>query len=183
MISPTSELLRAADFAAQRHAAEKRKGTAQEPYINHLLEVASLLAAATDGSDTALYMAGLLHDTVEDVGVTAEQLNDAFGLDVTQLVLEVTDDKTLEKADRKRLQVANAPHKSQRAKMIKMADKISNLRAILNTPPPDWDTTRKLQYFFWAKQVVDGCRDANIDLALLFDETYNAGLDELKKQN
>ena len=182
-INPTSELMRAAEFAAQRHAAQNRKGAVQEPYVNHLIEVASLLAAATDGRDTALLMAGLLHDTVEDVGVTAKELTEAFGADVAQLVLEVTDDKTLEKAERKRLQVEKAPHKSQRAKMIKMADKISNVRAITSSPPPDWDMARKRAYFHWAKQVVDGCRDANTDLALLFDETYTEGLAKLKEQN
>ena len=182
MTNPISEVLRAANFAAQRHAAEKRKGVAQQPYVNHLLEVAGLLADATEGTDTTLLIAGLLHDTVEDVGVTAEELTATFGPDVTQLVLEVTDDKTLPQTERKRLQVEHAPHKSPRAKMIKMADKISNLRGILNTPPPDWDQARKIVYFQWGKQVVDGCRDANTNLALLFDETYRTGLETLRAE-
>lgn len=172
---PITRVLEAAQFAAEAHAGQRRKGAAQEPYLNHLIEVAHLLSAATGGEDVDLVMAGLLHDTVEDVNVTAAELEALFGADVAGLVLEATDDKSLPKEERKRLQVENAPHKSNRAKQLKIADKISNLRAVLSSPPADWSEQRKRDYFLWAKQVVDGCRGVNARLEALFDEIYEAG--------
>jgi hypothetical protein len=98
------------------------------------------------------------------VGVTKEELVERFGGDVADLVAEVTDDKSLPKAERKRLQIENAPHKSVRAQQIKLADKISNLRAILASPPTAWDFQRKKEYFEWAKRVVDGLSAPNLVL-------------------
>jgi (p)ppGpp synthase/HD superfamily hydrolase len=173
------DVMRAADFAARRHAAQRRKGAAQEPYVNHLLEVARLLAEATGGDDPVLLVAGLLHDTVEDVGVTPEELEREFGPEVRAVVAEVTDDKSLPKEARKRLQIENAPHKSRRAKMLKIADKISNLRGVLESPPPDWSMERRIAYFHWARDVVAGCRGVNAALERLFDETFQAGTQHL----
>lgn len=163
-------LARAVDFAASKHVDQRRKGEAAEPYFNHLSEVARLLAEATDGNDPNLVIAGLLHDTIEDQGVTRAELVVEFGDDVASLVEEVTDDKRLDKAERKRLQVVKAPYKSRRAKMLKIADKTANLRAILNSPPSDWSLQRKQEYFDWAKSVVDGCRGVNAWLDTQFDE-------------
>ncbi len=174
--SPSAELLRAANFAAQRHAQQRRKGAAGEPYVNHLLEVAGMLADATGGSDTNLLIAALLHDTVEDVQVSREEIEREFGADVAGLVLEVTDDKSLPKARRKALQVEHAPHKSGRARMLKIADKISNLRALVTSPPPDWSLERKAEYFEWASQVVAGCRGQNAALDALFDAAHREGI-------
>ena len=127
-------LARAYAFAAARHGGHRRKGLAQEPYVNHLVEVAELVAEATAGADAALVAAAVLHDVVEDTRTTAEEVRDGFGEDVMALVLEVTDDKTLPKAERKRRQVVDGPHKSARAKVIKLADKISNVSALLGEP-------------------------------------------------
>lgn len=175
MQNPVSDVLAAAAFASVRHAAQRRKGEAQEPYINHLIEVSRLLADATDGQDTPLIIAGLLHDTIEDVGVTGEELTERFGSDVASLVAEVTDDKSLPKEVRKQLQIEHAPHTSARAKMLKIADKTSNLRAIRNSPPPDWSAERKDAYFAWAQQVVAGCRGVSPLLEAAFDAAYAAG--------
>jgi guanosine-3',5'-bis(diphosphate) 3'-pyrophosphohydrolase len=117
-------------------------------------------------------MAALLHDSIEDVGVTRQDLLDEFNADVADLVAEVTDDKSLPKAERKRLQVVNAPHKSHRAQFIKLADKISNLRALLKSPPADWSEQRRAEYFEWAKQVVDGLSSPNAQLKAEFERTY-----------
>jgi (p)ppGpp synthase/HD superfamily hydrolase len=162
----------AAHFAAARHSAQRRKGAAAEPYINHLLEVADLVSGALEGPDTNVVIAALLHDTIEDVGVTREELIEKFGQDVTSLVLECTDDKSLPKQERKRLQIVNAPHKSVRAQFIKLADKISNLRAILASPPADWSVETRRQYFEWAKQVVDALSAPNAGLKTEFDRLY-----------
>ena len=160
---------RAADFAARRHVEQRRKGAAREPYINHLAEVADLLAEATDGEDAALIAAGFLHDTLEDTATEYEELQAVFGSDVASLVAEVTDDKSLPKAERKRLQVVNAAKKSERAKLLKIADKTSNLRALALSPPADWEFERVSEYIDWAEQVVNHCRGLNAFLDKVFD--------------
>ena len=164
------QVLAAAQYAAEKHAGHKRKGG--EPYVNHLIEVAHLVSTALAEPDANLLMAALLHDAIEDVGVTAEDLTDRFGQDVTDLVLEVTDDKSLPKEVRKRLQIEHAPKLSVRAQVIKLADKISNLRSILTSPPRGWDYERKQQYFEWGKQVVDGLSAPNPALKAEFEKTY-----------
>ena len=171
--APVQQILAAARFAAEKHASQRRKGLAGEPYVNHVIEVAELIAASSDVVDAHLVMAGLLHDTIEDCGVTFQELEQQFGADVANLVAEVTDDKTLPKAKRKALQVENAPKKSVRAQVIKLADKISNLRSILDSPPADWDLERRRQYFEWAHQVISGLRNPNPLLKAEFDEIYS----------
>ena len=169
---PVRRILAAACFAAEKHAQQKRKGAAGEPYFNHLLEVAELVAASSDRLDVELLMAAFLHDTVEDTGVTLQDLQQRFGNDVAALVAEVTDDKSLPKETRKQLQVQNAPKKSERAQTLKLADKISNLRSILASPPAGWDRERKRQYFEWARQVVYGLANPNPYLKTQFDKAY-----------
>jgi (p)ppGpp synthase/HD superfamily hydrolase len=166
-------ITKAAHFAAARHSGQRRKGAAAEPYINHLLEVADLVGGALEEPDTNVVIAALLHDTVEDVGVTKEDLIENFGQDVASLVLEVTDDKSLPKQERKRLQIVNAPKKTPRAQLIKLADKISNLRAVLASPPSDWSVARRCQYFEWAKQVVDALSAPHQGLKQEFDRLYH----------
>ena len=139
-------VLRAADAAARWHVHQRRKGAAEEPYINHLLEVATLVAEATKGKDPDLVIAALLHDAIEDQEVPRGVIAQAFGEGVAKLVEEVTDDKNLEKQERKRLQIEHSHKKSQRAKILKLADKTSNLRAIAASPPPDWSVKRRLEY-------------------------------------
>lgn len=171
---PVVLLARAWRLAAERHAAQRRKGAAQEPYVNHLAEVAELVALATEGRDAALVAAAVLHDTVEDTPTTAAELTALFGADVASLVLEVTDDKSLPKQRRKQLQVESAPTKSARAKMIKLADKTSNLRAIASSPPTHWSLARRREYLAWARQVVAGLRGANGWLEASFAEAAAA---------
>ncbi len=166
-------LMKAVRFAAIKHTDQRRKGERQEPYFNHLAEVAHILAEHTGGQDAVLIAAGLLHDTLEDTDTTYEELTKEFGEDVANLVREVTDDKSLPKAERKRLQIENAPHKSPRAKMIKIADKISNLKSILHSPPPDWSQERKKEYFDWAAKVVRGCQETCTTLDTLFYIFYD----------
>jgi (p)ppGpp synthase/HD superfamily hydrolase len=149
-------VLRAADAAARWHVHQRRKGAAEEPYVNHLLEVATLVAEATDGNDPELVIAALLHDSIEDQEVPRSIIAEAFGDGVAELVEEVTDDKKLEKQERKRLQVEHAHKKSQRAKILKLADKTSNLRAIAASPPPEWSVKRRLEYVNWARKVSTG---------------------------
>ena len=165
-------MAKAIDFAARSHAPQRRKGEAEEPYVNHLAEVALLVAEATQGADANLVIAAYLHDTIEDQEVKHETLAAEFGRDVADLVREVTDDKLLPKAERKRLQVEHARSASPRAKHLKLADKISNLNSILTSPPSDWSAERKREYFEWAAKVVAGCRGVCPWLEARFDAAY-----------
>jgi (p)ppGpp synthase/HD superfamily hydrolase len=172
-------VLLAADAAARWHVHQRRKGSAQEPYINHLLEVASLVTHATGGDDPNVVIAALLHDAVEDQGVTPETIAGDFGQHVADIVMEVSDDKSLPKEERKRKQVEDAPKKSREAKLIKLADKTSNVRAVANSPAPDWSVQRRLEYIGWAKQVVAGLRGTSPWLEQQFDEAAERALRSL----
>lgn len=178
-----SKLIQAASFAAKKHAGQKRKGADGEPYINHPLEVANLLANVGKVEDYDVLIAGLLHDTVEDTGTTKEELTELFGAQVADYVLEVTDDKSLPKAERKRKQIEHAPHLSQGAKQIKLADKISNIRDVTQNPPHDWSQERRLEYIQWGENVVAGLRGANTHLEEYFDETVSIGRKRLAVSN
>jgi (p)ppGpp synthase/HD superfamily hydrolase len=171
-VGDAQKILAAARFAAERHATQKRKGQAAEPYINHLIEVAELVAASSPALDTNLVVAAFLHDTIEDTGVTAQELEQRFGSDVATLVLEATDDKSLPQETRKALQVESAPYKSERAQTLKLADKISNLRSLLSSPPANWNPDRKRQYCEWARQVVSGFTSPNRLLLAEFEKVY-----------
>ena len=175
-MNPLIQCTQAFDFAARRHVHQRRKGKDAEPYLNHLAEVACLLAEATGGQDPSVVIAGILHDTIEDTGTTHGELVQLFGPEVADLVKEVTDDKTLPKATRKRLQIETAAHKSGGARMIKIADKISNLRALALSPPADWSHERRVAYFDWAHAVVAGCRGINDPLERAYDAAYADGV-------
>ena len=165
-------LARAADYAARQHIAQRRKGERAEPYINHLTEVAALLAEATGGADATLLAGGLLHDTLEDTDSTYEDLAERFGPEVAALVAEVTDDKSLPKEERRRLQIEKTAAKSRRAKLLKIADKTSNLRSMVNSPPAGWTEARLRDYVVWAEQVVRSCRGLNAVLESAFDAAH-----------
>ena len=172
-IEQIQAILSAAGFAAEKHAGQRRKGDAAEPYINHLIEVAELVAMTLREPDTNLVIAALLHDSIEDAGVTADDLASRYGADVASLVSEVTDDKSLPKQERKRLQVEHAAKKTPRAQTIKLADKISNLRSMLSSPPAGWDFERRREYFVWARRVVDGLTAPNPMLKAEFESTFS----------
>ena len=163
-----ARVLEAASFAAFKHRDQRRKDVDAAPYINHPLDVARIL---TEGGvqDVEVLMAGILHDTIEDTDTTAEELAERFGERVCGLVLEVTDDKSLDKLERKRLQVVKAPTKSDGAKMIKLADKLANLRDF-NSPPVGWSEARIGAYIQFSEMVARGCAGANEVLDRLIRE-------------
>jgi guanosine-3',5'-bis(diphosphate) 3'-pyrophosphohydrolase len=170
MLSGIRLVSEAAELAARCHSGMARKGRGNEPYINHLAEVANLLATATDGADAELVAAGWLHDAVEDGGTTREELARKFSERLANLVVEVTDDMTLSKSQRRRRQVIDAPHRSADAKMIKIADKISNIRARIFSAPTAEQRDDLSDYTAWAVEVVAGCRGGNAFLDKSFDE-------------
>jgi (p)ppGpp synthase/HD superfamily hydrolase len=169
-----ADLARAYQFAAVRHLGQKRKGKAGEPYINHLTEVADLVAEATAGRDPELVVAAVLHDILEDTQTTPEEVAREFGQRVALLVAEVSDDKSLPKEERKRLQIEHARALSPGAKHIKLADKTANLRSLCKSPPADWPPERIVDYAEWAVAVVAGCRGANAFLERRFQEALAA---------
>ncbi|MBY0550903.1 MAG: HD domain-containing protein [Candidatus Obscuribacterales bacterium] len=159
----------AIQFAADKHRKQRRKDRAQTPYINHPLQVFDLLLRIGGIRDTYILVAAILHDTIEDTDTTADEIRDLFGEIVLGYVLELSDDKTLSQADRKRLQVEHASHKSYGAKLIKTGDKISNTGELDTNPPMGWDIARRLGYIDWAEQVIAGLRGTNSALEAHFD--------------
>lgn len=167
-----NRLIQALAFAAGKHRDQRRKDAAASPYINHPIALANVLANEAGIDDERVLIAAILHDTVEDTETTEQELVREFGQEVAGIVLEVSDDKTLPVAERKRLQIEHAAALSRRAKLVKLADKICNLRDVANNPPTGWSSTRKREYFDWAKAVVDNLRGAHPGLESIFDESY-----------
>jgi len=165
---PVLAVLEALEFAAARHRDQRRKGRDASPYINHLIRVTNLLAAAGAAGDAELLCAAALHDTLEDTATTAVELERRFGAGIRALVEEVTDDKRLPKAQRKRLQVERAPRLTARARQLKIADKIANIEDVASAPPTDWSLERRREYLAWAADVVAGCRGVNPVLEATF---------------
>jgi len=165
-----ASLLKALAFAADKHRRQRRKDTDASPYINHPIAVAAVLAIEGGVADESILLAAILHDTVEDTETTFEELHCQFGENVSALVREVTDDKSLDKALRKRVQIEHAAKSSDDAKQIKIADKICNVRDITSTPPAGWSLQRRAEYLDWSCKVVSGCRGVNRKLEAVFDQ-------------
>lgn len=167
-----SLLFDALAFAALKHRNQRRKDADASPYISHPIALAQLLATEGGITDTKMLIAAVLHDTVEDTETSYEELRSRFGKKIADVVAEVTDDKTLPKAERKRLQIEHAPHMSKRAALVKLADKTCNLRDVAHAPPADWPLARRREYFDWAKAVVDGLPAVSKPLRKAFDTAY-----------
>lgn len=167
--SSTTIVLKAVLFAAEKHKNQRRKDAQASPYINHPIALANVLADEGGIDEADVLCAALLHDTIEDTETSPEELKVLFGQDVVSIVLEVTDDKSLPKGSRKQAQIDNAPQLSREAKLVKLADKICNLRDILAAPPTDWTAERKRDYFSWAGKVVAGIRGVHPRLETVFD--------------
>ena len=175
-------ILKATRFSAEKHNDQRRKDSNSSPYINHPIEVAETLWRVGYVRDETLLVAAILHDTIEDTNTTKEEIETEFGEEVLSLVLEVTDDKSLPKQTRKQLQVEHAPHISERAKLLKIADKINNIRDIIKSPPADWSLERRQEYLLWTEKVVAGLRGVNPNLesqydALLAEGKHSLGLE------
>ena len=175
----TGLLLEALHFSADKHRNQRRKDQAQSPYINHPIEVARVLWKVGNVRDVDVLTAAVLHDTIEDTKTSPQEIADTFGEAVLALVVEVTDDKSLPKAERKRLQIENAAHKSTGAKLIKLVDKTCNVRDIVSSPPADWSLERRREYLIWTERVVAGLRGVNEALENYYDEELAKGKAQL----
>ena len=172
MTNEISLILKALEFAALKHRDQRRKDAESSPYINHPIALASVLVREGGVSDSTVLAAALLHDTLEDTRTTAEELRALFGEVIATIVEEVTDDKSLPKAERKRRQIEHAATLSRKAKLVKLADKICNVRDVANHPPSNWDLARRREYFDWAKEVIDQIRGIHPALERKFDEAH-----------
>jgi guanosine-3',5'-bis(diphosphate) 3'-pyrophosphohydrolase len=166
-------LLKALAFAAHKHKDQRRKDVDASPYVNHPISLADILCNEGHVTDIETICSALLHDTIEDTEATAEEIKQEFGDTIWNIVMDVTDDKSLTKTARKQAQIDHAAHISDKAKLVKMADKISNLRDVRNNAPADWSLQRRQEYFDWAKEVIDQVRGTHARLEALFDEAYN----------
>jgi len=171
----TANLLKAIEFASRKHSTQRRKDKEASPYINHPIAVAHLLADTGGVSDLVTLMAAVLHDTIEDTETTAKELETHFGRTIRRVVEEVTDDKSLDKAERKQRQIDHAPGLTARAKIIKLADKIANVQDVTDAPPANWDLARRIEYLDWTEKVVAGCRGANASLEKRYDDVLKRG--------
>ncbi|MBI5276335.1 MAG: bifunctional (p)ppGpp synthetase/guanosine-3',5'-bis(diphosphate) 3'-pyrophosphohydrolase [Burkholderiales bacterium] len=170
--TPSAQLLKAIQFAALKHRDQRRKDMEASPYINHPIALATLLATTGGVDDLVVLQAAILHDTIEDTQTTYEELVAGFGQEVADVVLEVTDDKNLQKHERKQKQIESAPHKSEAAALVKLADKTCNLRDIAESPPQEWSLQRRREYFDWARKVVDGLPKVNEAMEKAFEEAW-----------
>ena len=170
--SATSLVIRALAFAADKHRDQRRKDVDASPYINHPIDLANVLCNEGNVDDEITLCAAVLHDTIEDTETTKAELRRTFGDDICNIVLEVSDDKHLPKTQRKHLQIVHAAHISRRAKLVKLADKICNLRDMADHPPANWDRQRRQEYFDWSKQVIDQLRGVHEKLEATFDQAY-----------
>lgn len=171
-------LTKAYVFAAEKHVKQRRKGVKDIPYINHPIEVANLLSHSNEQVDYSLLIAAILHDTIEDTDTSEKEIEQLFGNNVLNIVLEVTDNMQLSKAERRKKQTNSAPHLSPQAKQIKIADKTCNILDMLTTRI-EWTQQMKRDYVKWAISVVDGCRGVNIVLEKEFDKAVKLALNTL----
>ena len=165
-------LIDALAFAADKHRRQRRKDPEASPYINHPISLARVLSVEGRVRDVKVLAAAVLHDTLEDTETTYEELHERFGQTIAAVVREVTDDKTLQPPERKRLQIEHAAQLSRRARLVKLADKTCNLRDLITNPPHDWQLQRRRDYFDWAKRVVDRIRGTDKKLERAFDDAY-----------
>ncbi|WP_080807648.1 HD domain-containing protein [Halomicronema hongdechloris] len=180
MMAPDfDQFLQALAFAAHQHRHQRRKGAETLPYINHPIALVHILWHEATIQDPVVLTSALLHDTVEDTGTSFEQIDGQFGPEVGAIVRQLTDDKTLPKATRKQQQIDHAPHLCDRAKLVKLADKIHNLRDLRQHPPQGWSLERRRDYCQWAKQVVDALRGVHPSLEALFDQAYVQAMADL----
>jgi len=165
-------LFKALTFASHKHRDQRRKDVCASPYINHPISLANILCNEANITDIEVICAALLHDTVEDTETTPEELEARFGTSIMNIVMEVTDDKEKSKIERKQAQIDHAAAICDKAKLVKLADKISNLRDVGINPPAGWSLQRRQEYFDWAKRVIDELRGVHPRLEKIFDAAY-----------
>lgn len=169
-------LFSALNFAALKHSGQSRKGADMSPYINHPISVADILVREGGVTDVDTLAAALLHDTLEDTDTSVTELEALFGPTVAAVVLELTDDMALPKPQRKALQISLARNYSTAARLVRLADKIANVRDVTHNPPAHWSVERRTQYLLWANEVVAVVRGVHAVLERSFDDAFGQGM-------
>ena len=182
-MSDVALLLKALSFSAEKHRNQRRKDRDASPYINHPIAVANVIANVGGVTEATTLAGAILHDTIEDTETTPEELERIFGRKIRLLVEEVTDNKALPKAERKRLQIEHAPHLTPPAQLIKLADKICNIVDVTSSPPANWSVERRREYLDWTERVVAGCRGRNRALERHYDELLRRGRQALQESS
>lgn len=180
--SHISLILKALHFSAHKHQHQRRKNQEASPYINHLIAVADNLWKIGGVYDIPALVAGILHDTIEDTDTSPEELEAEFGAQIRSIVEEVTDDKSLPKQVRKQLQIEHAAEASLEARCVKLADKISNLQDLVESPPTNWSLQRRIEYVDWAEAVINKLRGTNARLERRFDELCQEARQKLMEE-
>ena len=182
-------LLNAINFSAIKHKNQRRKNQEKSPYINHPIEVATFLSNA-GVTDVNILMAAVLHDTIEDTATTYDEISYKFGSDVAETVLECSDDKKLDKVQRKKLQIEHAEVISTAAKLVKMSDKLSNMKDLMHNPPSHWTQTEIIGYVVWSYFVIEklkGPKGLNFylekELSMIFDNFGVNKMDPAEKSS
>jgi GTP diphosphokinase / guanosine-3',5'-bis(diphosphate) 3'-diphosphatase len=139
-------------FVEERHFGQKRKSYDLD-FTYHLYEIMLILSNA-GVTDKDILMAGLGHDLIEDTDTTQDEIRKQFGDKVTNIILDCTDDRTTKKKDRKLHQIKIASQLDINSRLVKLADKISNLQSLLIAPPKKWDSQRLYGYILWSRKVV-----------------------------
>jgi len=168
-------VLKAVEFAANKHRNQRRKDVNASPYINHPISVALLLSEIGGVDDPEVLAGALLHDTLEDTDTAPEELEATFGARVRKLVEEVSDNKALPKDERKKHQIEHARELSTGAVLIKLGDKIANVTDVTTAPPAGWDLERRIKYLDWAEAVINNCPQVNQALEEHFFEVLDQG--------
>ena len=171
-MSTHGKLIQALAFASSKHRDQRRKDVCASPYINHPIQLVDVLCNEAGIEDINVLTGAILHDTVEDTETTVEELTQHFGQQICDIVVEVSDDANLCKQDRKQEQINHAAMLSDEAKLVKLADKICNLRDVADNPPAGWGIERRQEYFDWALAVIDGLRGIHPGLEAIFDQAY-----------
>lgn len=162
------------NFAAEKHKNQRRKNAEKTPYINHPIGVMNLISNVGKVNDLPILQAAVLHDTVEDTKTTFDEIEQRYGKQVRDIVAEVTDDKSLPKAERKKLQIQNAHKKSYAGRMVKLADKLYNLRDLIECAPDKWTVERIQGYFVWAYLAINEIRGTNKFLEDELNKAFNS---------
>ncbi|HEC60508.1 hypothetical protein LCGC14_0950780 [marine sediment metagenome] len=172
MMNETSQLIEAFLFAAQAHKEQRRKGNGGAPYINHLIEVVSLLSSTAKVDDTDILIAAALHDILEDTPITVTEITKRYGSNVLSYVQAVSDDKALTLIERRAKQLKSMNESSDPIKYIKLADHCSNIASL----PPTWDKQRLKEYIGWSQSVAEKCFDVSEPLAVEYRKRYLVAL-------
>lgn len=165
------KLIQMLSYASEKHKNQRRQGVNKTPFINHPIEVCRILSEVGGVTDEDILCSCLGHDLIEDANVTFEDLEMLFGIRVANMVQECSDDKSLPKQERKRLQIIHTKTISDDAKLIKLADKIANMQSVLNDPP-NWPLERKIKSFDWSYEVVGWIQGLNPALEEMFADVY-----------